>query len=94
MVLSPCGVKCNECKDFNQTCQGCRAIEGKVYWVQYVNKTTCPIYHCCMTEKHHEHCGQCKNLPCQIYYDTQDPSTTLAEHEAGIKLRVSLLLDK
>ena len=93
-MLSPCGVKCNECKDFDQTCQGCRAIEGKVYWAQYVNKTICPIYHCCMTEKHHEHCGQCKNLPCQIYYDTQDPSTTLEEHEAGIKLRVSLLLDK
>lgn len=93
-MLSLCGVKCDECKDFNQSCNGCQAIAGKVYWAPYVNKTVCPIYHCCINEKQHEHCGQCKELPCQIYYDTQDPSVTLDEHEAGIKLRVNLLREK
>lgn len=93
-MLSPCGVKCNECKDYQQTCQGCRAIAGKVYWVQYVNQTVCPIYDCSINQKQYTDCGKCQNLPCQIYYDTQDPSTTTEEHEAGIKLRVNLLLDK
>lgn len=90
-MLSLCGVKCDECKDYKQSCNGCQEIEGKVYWAPYVNKTVCPIYHCCRNEKQHESCGQCSDLPCRIYYDTQDPSTTLEEHEAGIKLRVSLL---
>lgn len=93
-MLSPCGVKCDECKEYNRTCQGCRAIAGEVFWAQYVNQTICPIYDCCINQKRHADCGKCEKLPCQIYYDTQDPSITLEEHEAGINLRVSLLRDK
>lgn len=52
------------------------------------------MYECCINQKQYTDCGQCEKLPCQIYYDLQDPSTTLEEHEAGIKLRVRLLLDK
>lgn len=36
-MLSPCGVKCDECKNYNQICKGCRAIEGKVYWALVKN---------------------------------------------------------
>lgn len=93
-MLSPCGVNCDECKDLNVTCKGCRFIGGQVYWAQYVNRVNCPIYDCCINQKGYEDCGKCNKLPCQIYYDTQDPSTTSEEHEAGITMRASLLLGK
>jgi len=91
-MLSPCGVKCDECKDYRQTCRGCRADKGVVYWAKYVNQTICPIYDCCINQKKFEDCGPCEKLPCHIYYDTQDPATSREEHEVGIRLRVSLLL--
>lgn len=91
MDLSPCGVDCEQCKDYLQSCQGCREIAGKVYWAGYMNLTTCPIFECCIIEKTLVHCGACEKLPCKIYYDTKDPAYTDAEHEAGIQERGKIL---
>ncbi len=90
-MLSPCGVNCSGCKDFGKSCAGCRAIAGKVYWAKFAGSDVCPMYDCCINEKGLEHCGHCKKLPCQIYYATQDPSTTNQEHIDNIKQRVKLL---
>lgn len=90
-MLSPCGISCGVCKDFGETCAGCRAIAGKVYWAEFVGSDTCPMYECCINEKGYEHCGHCKELPCRIYYATQDPSTTDEEHRDSIKKRVEQL---
>lgn len=90
-MMSPCGVDCSICEFYGDTCAGCREIEGNVYWAQYVGADVCPLYHCCITKKKLEDCGECNALPCHIYYDTQDPSITKEEHEAGIKLRVDNL---
>jgi hypothetical protein len=59
--------------------------------VEFVGADICPMYDCCINEKGFEHCGYCNKLPCQIYYATQDPSTTNEEHIDGIKQRVKLL---
>ena len=91
IVLSPCGVSCDGCKDFGKSCAGCRAISGKVYWAGYVGLDICPMYKCCINEKSYEHCGHCDKLPCGIYYATQDPSTTDEEHIDGINKRVAAL---
>ena len=90
-MMSPCGVNCDECKGFGITCNGCTNIEGRVYWAGFLELEVCPIYGCCVNEKNLSHCGECPELPCRIYYETQDPSTTKEEHEAGIRQRVENL---
>lgn len=91
MMLSPCGVNCEECGSYRDTCAGCREIGGKVYWAGYVGAEICPMYNCSINERSLNHCGECAELPCRYYYETQDPSTTTEEHEAGIRVRVNIL---
>ena len=93
MMMSPCGVDCSGCQFLNDTCSGCREVEGKVYWAVYVNADICPIYDCSINKKQYSHCGECSELPCHIYYDTQDPETTKEEHEEGVRQRVRILND-
>ncbi|MEL7656083.1 MAG: DUF3795 domain-containing protein, partial [Bacillota bacterium] len=91
MLVSPCGVDCSGCKSYPETCLGCREIEGKVFWAAYIGADTCPMYHCCANERQLKHCGECEELPCHIYFDTQDPEMTKEEHEEGIRQRVEIL---
>ena len=91
MMLSSCGVNCRECAIFEISCAGCREISGKVYWAEYIDSDTCPLYDCCVRQKGLEHCGRCEELPCQLFFDTQDPSASDKEHREGIKQRVRLL---
>jgi len=90
-MLSPCGVDCSTCKFLGDNCTGCREIEGRVYWAAYVNADICPLYQCSVNEKKLKHCGECNELPCHIYFDTQDPGMTKEEHEEGIRQRVAIL---
>ncbi len=90
-MTSICGVVCDICKDFGANCPGCAALEGKVYWASYVGADLCPLYDCCVNGKKLLHCGKCRELPCAVYYDTRDPSVSVAEHEKGIQERVEVL---
>lgn len=91
ITLSPCGVDCTTCKDFSKTCAGCREIKGKVYWAAYVDMEVCPEYDCSVNQKGLNHCGECPELPCSIYYECKDPSTSDEEHEKSIKDRTKVL---
>jgi hypothetical protein len=82
-MLCPCGFDCCKCKEYKKSCAGCREIKGKVYWAEYMGTDVCPIFQCCVNEKNYRDCGACPDLPCHLYYDTQDPSQTKEEHEAG-----------
>jgi len=90
-MTSVCGVHCDKCKDFKKTCEGCEQIKGKVYWASYVGADTCPMYDCCVNKKTLAHCGKCSELPCKLYYNTQDPAISNEEHEKGIRERVEIL---
>jgi GNAT superfamily N-acetyltransferase len=90
-MLSPCGCDCSKCKEYGNSCSGCREIKGEVYWAGYVGTTVCPMFHCCVNEKKFTHCGQCSKLPCSLYYDMQDPSVTKEEHEEDILVRTQRL---
>ena len=61
------------------------------YWKKGYGKDVCPMYDCCINEKKLPHCGKCDDLPCEIHYSMQDPSTTKEEHEAGMRERVEKL---
>ena len=97
MKVSCCGIDCQKCMDAlsinfpGQTCAGCNAVEGKVFWAAYLNLDTCPIYSCCRNEKQLAHCGECMELPCQIYFATKDPTLSDEEHQKSIEDRVTVL---
>lgn len=90
-MLSPCGVDCGICSEFQKSCAGCREIGGEVFWAEFMGKKVCPMYDCPVNEKKLNHCGECENLPCQHFYDCKDPSITDEEHEKSINERVELL---
>jgi hypothetical protein len=83
-MLGPCGINCSECKFLGKECNGCRTCNGKVFWANGI----CPIYECVINKNNYKNCGECKNLPCQIMYDTRDPSLTVEEHTKEIEKHV------
>ena len=59
-VESRCGLLCSACGYREQmNCAGCVHIE-KPFWGD-----SCPVKACCEA-KQHEHCGQCKEFPCDL----------------------------
>ena len=89
--ISACGMQCEECVQYKVVCPGCDEIQGKVYWAKFIGAETCPMYMCCVRMRQLAHCGQCEELPCDIFFDTQDPSYTIEEHLREIQRRVKRL---
>lgn len=57
-AYSVCGIDCDSCKfKSKQNCKGCRQVKGNVFW------GSCDLYQC-NAEKSQEHCGECKQFPC------------------------------
>ncbi len=51
-TMSVCGVQCDACEHYPDICLGCKALEGKPYWLQYVeDRDVCDIYECCKKSK-------------------------------------------
>lgn len=97
MIISPCGIDCQNCMNTigdkfpGFSCAGCNAVEGKIFWTKFMNLDACPIYTCCKTVKMYDNCGQCTELPCAIFYSTKDPSLSDEEFQSGILERVAML---
>lgn len=92
MILSVCGLKCNECEYFNSTCSGCVSIKGSTFWAkEMMPEKVCPLYDCSVNKKHFKNCGDCTQLPCKLFLDMKDPKSTDEEHKKSIELRVKLL---
>ena len=89
--ISICGVCCSNCKDYPNNCKGCNSIKGKVYWAHYMGSDVCLIYNCCVNEKKMAHCGECLELPCNLYFDTRDPSISEELHKKEVLKRVEIL---
>lgn len=87
---SPCGYYCKECPHFKDTCEGCRTIKGKPFWIKYYDNKPCPIYSCA-EQKNLEHCGLCSQIPCRIWMELKDPSYSEEDHQVMIKKRVQRL---
>ena len=89
-----CAVMCEECNKHedlkNNPCKGCNALEGKVFWLKYFNMDICPIYSC-VKEKQLAHCGECAQLPCNIYFEMKDPASSDEQHQQSINDRVKIL---
>jgi hypothetical protein len=94
MILSTCGLKCNECEFYNKTCAGCRNVRGATFWaVDMMPSKVCPLYDCAVNQKGFRDCGGCPELPCATFLRMKDPATPDEEHQRMIGVRVSLLRD-
>lgn len=88
--LSCCGTECKKCSFYGGLCQGCNECQGKVFHAP--EGKACPIYACSVNKKKLRDCGQCGEVPCDIWRGTKDPSLSDEAFEKNIAERVKNLL--
>ena len=92
MTLSACGLVCDECEFFNQSCTGCINVAGSTFWAkEMMPDKVCPLYDCSVNKKKFRNCGGCNDLPCKKFLEMKDPKTSDEEHQDSILKRVSAL---
>jgi hypothetical protein len=92
MLLSACGLICDNCEFLNKTCTGCHNVKGSTFWAkEMMPSKTCPMYDCPVNKKGFKDCGGCNELPCKLFLDMKDPNTTEEEHHKSIGERVARL---
>ena len=92
MILSACGLKCDECEHYNKSCTGCINVKGSTFWAkEMMPNKVCPMYDCAVNKKGYRNCGEYSELPCQLFMNMKDPSSTEEQHLASIGQRVRLL---
>jgi hypothetical protein len=92
MLISPCGIICDECPFYNHACSGCKNLEGKVFWSADITENgSCPMYDCAVDVKQLGNCGTCNELPCELFYATKDPDISDDQHQESIVKRVNVL---
>ena len=70
--IPPCGAYCKNCKIYKKLCVGCVETEGKPFFLKEMNLNVCPVWQCAV--KHRvEHCGLCKEFPCDEFLNWYDP---------------------
>ncbi|WP_424358195.1 DUF3795 domain-containing protein [Methanocella sp. MCL-LM] len=82
-----CGAFCSDCNFYGKECKGCAEGNGEPFWAAHNGFKACPIHDCCTGKEHLAHCGQCRQLPCQLFRDIRDPSMSDEQFEAGLKAR-------
>ena len=93
--LAPvCGLYCGACEFHGEQCRGCGYVKGKPFWTSQMKIDVCPLYSCCVNEKHLEHCGLCGELPCDMFLKFYDPALTEEEAEKSVRDRVFKLLKR
>jgi hypothetical protein len=58
-------------------CAGCTALKGKPFWA----KGVCPIY-VCADKQGINHCGACKEFPCEQLINQYDPNNPEGQRNA------------
>ena len=88
MYLSPCGIRCDECPYLEQCGGNCSECGGKPFYAEDFGIEVCPMYDCAVNQRGYTTCGECPELPCQLFYDWKDPEMTEEAHLQSIKDRV------
>lgn len=91
MIMSPCGIDCDGCP-LKESCGGdCLSIKGKPFYIKDFGIEICPLYDCAVNKKGFKTCGECSDLPCQLFYDWRDPSMSDEAHIQSINDRTEVL---
>lgn len=88
-VLSCCGTECKKCEYYGNMCRGCNESSGQVFFMP--EGQACPIYECTINQKKLKGCGECCDVPCDIWRSTKDPSYSEEYFKQNIKERVERL---
>lgn len=89
MVLSACGILCDECPYYSGICRGCFQAGGKPFWTDEATPDgICPLFDCSINKKGFVDCGECNDLPCRMFYELKDPAISDSEHQQSIQQRV------
>ncbi len=92
MILSACGLICDECEFYCKECSGCFAVKGQTFWAkEMMPNKTCPLFNCSVNEKGFKSCGDCLELPCKMFREMKDPNSSDEEHRISLKQRVERL---
>ena len=92
MIISACGLICDECPLYDKTCAGCLEVKGQTFWAKdAIPNKICPLYDCAVNVKRFKDCGVCPELPCRMFVEQKDPHSSEEEHKAGIVKRVTVL---
>lgn len=84
---APCGNYCGNCEFYDERCSGCCNTAGQPFWANQLPIDICPIYKCCTYDKKYKHCGECNELPCEIFLKFRDPKLSEKDAEIIIKVR-------
>jgi hypothetical protein len=80
-LLTVCGEDCAHCPNYlgmkQPRCEGCTALKGKPFWTTEV----CPIY-ACTNKQGVDHCGSCKEFPCEQFVNHYDPNNSEGQRNA------------
>lgn len=87
--LSCCGAECGKCSLYGNLCQGCNESAGRVFHAP--EGKACPIYACSVGRNKFVNCARCKQMPCEIWKATKDPSMTQEAFEEDMKKRMERL---
>lgn len=90
-ITSCCGVICSQCEYYPADCKGCPAIAGKAFWLTFTGEAVCSIYDCCIGQKGLKHCGQCPELPCALYLESNDPTKSQLENQSILENQLKVL---
>ena len=91
-VLSACGLICSECEFFEKQCNGCHAVSGQTFWaLEHMPTKICPLYDCAVNKHNFRVCGDCPEVPCNMFREMKDPSSSDEEHRQGLIDRVARL---
>ena len=94
MTLSACGLVCSDCEFFGNQCNGCLTVKGQTFWaLEHLPSKVCPLYDCSVNKLKYKDCGDCSELPCTMFREMKDPSSTDEEHRQGLIDRVGRLKD-
>jgi hypothetical protein len=72
MKIPPCGAYCNSCPVYKKRCAGCIETKGNPLYLKDSGKDVCPVWKCAIEHKV-EHCGLCKEFPCDMFLNWYDP---------------------
>ncbi|MCW4051856.1 MAG: DUF3795 domain-containing protein [Candidatus Bathyarchaeota archaeon] len=70
-LVTPCGSYCGTCEFLNRkekpSCSGCSSQAGHPFWGD------CKLF-ACVEEKGVDHCGSCRDFPCELFVNQFDPA--------------------
>jgi hypothetical protein len=88
LLAAACGLYCADCEFYPEKCAGCGYIEGKPFWAAQFGMEHCALYNCAVNRSSLEHCGECRDFPCDdIFLSMRDPNMTDEEAEASLAQR-------